>query len=132
MEAVSDWVVDVLGGSRYLEGAYSLRHDKILLWMYTAEYLFLGLSVLVIAACLFAKRSRLTGLNQPAAALYGLTFLAAGLFWLTNLATLFAPIYRLDVVLGGVAATVATYNAGLTVKSLFGHTDEPPTGTKHA
>lgn len=131
MEAIADWVVDVLGGSRYLEGAYSLKHDKIMLWMYTAEYLSLGASILVIGACLLVSRGRLTGVNRPAAALYGLTFIAAGLFYLTNLVTLFAPVYRLDVVLGGCAAVIAAYNAGLTVKSLFGHTDEP-NGSKHA
>lgn len=124
MEGIADWLVDALGGSRYLEGAYSLRHDNVLLTLYTAEYLVLGVSIIVISLCLFARRGRLTGINRPAAALYGLTFLACGAFYVTNLITLFAPIYRADVVIGGIAATIACINAGFTVQSLFGHSDE--------
>jgi hypothetical protein len=124
MNVLVDWLVDALGGSRYLEGAYSLRHDNVLLTLYTAEYLVLGISIVVIGACLIVKRGRLTGVNRPAAALYGLTFLFCGAFYVSNLACLFLPIYRLDVIAGACAAMSAAVTAGLTVQSLFGHTPE--------
>lgn len=125
MDNVFDWLVSALGGSRYLEGAYSLRHDNVLLTLYTAEYMILAVSIVVIASCLFARRAKLTGVNTPAAALYGLTFLWCGAFYATNLLTLYVPIYRLDVVVGGMAALTAAVNAGLTVWSLFGHVQGP-------
>lgn len=115
-------VADFFGAERYSQHAICLTNDGLLIGIYTLADMLIFVSYFTISTTLILCRK--WGLRPPPMAfqLFAAFIFCCGLTHLTKTLTLFTGVYRLDVLVVVMTATVSAVAAVYTVMGSFNAT----------
>lgn len=113
-----------LGSERYSQHAICLTSDPIMMILYVASDLGTFFAYATIGTVLLTKRIHIVRLSPAALSLYGSFILLCAANHLTKIFTLFWGIYRLDIVIQALMATVSLATAALTVMAVYGASND--------
>lgn len=103
--------LDFWGAERYSQHAICLTNDPLMIWLYAIADMIIFGSYLAISLVLIRSR-RLGILPEPVDfTLFASFILACGLSHLTKTLTLFAGVYRLDILVVVATASVSLFTA---------------------
>lgn len=110
--------LNALGADVYSAHSLCLTNDPSLIALYVMGHLVTWGSYFVIGLALLAKRRHVFALNSRATLLFGGFILLCGLFHLAHTITLFLGVYRLEVAIMIVVATISAVTAVHTAQGL--------------
>jgi cell division protein FtsW (lipid II flippase) len=105
-------ILNFFGAERYSQHSICLTNDPLMIFLYVlsdlstfASYVAIGVSLL------FVSRVPPTRIRPPMRLLFGAFIFLCGLSHLTSVITLFAGVYRLDVLVRAAMAAVSVVTA---------------------
>ena len=115
MTALLAWLYEFSGAAVYYGHAICLTNDPVIMTFYVAGDLTIWASYLVIGALLLARPAAvIETIGGSTTWLYGAFIALCGFSHLSKMLTLFAGIYRLDVVVVLATASVSALTAWRT------------------
>jgi hypothetical protein len=108
------------GADRYAQHSICLTNDPLMLIPYVAGDLTTFVSYFIIGGTLLIKQARSIEFSPTALKLYGAFIFLCGLSHLTEVITLYSGIYRLDVLVTAMMATVSAVTAAFTALEIYG------------
>ena len=115
MSATWQWLSEVSGATIYYAHSICITSDPVLMALYVAADMTTYLSYMVIGITLLVYRVSTIRMSRAALTLYGAFIFLCGLSHLTKTLTLFAGIYRIDIMVVALMAAVSAVTAVLTV-----------------
>lgn len=115
-------IANFLGAERYSQHSLCLTNDPLMLIAYVGSDMTIFFSYMVLGLSLLLRRNHVIQLGSQAVLLYGTFIFLCGLTHLTSTIVLFSGVYRLDV---GIKALTASVSAVTAAYTIFGTVHAP-------
>lgn len=110
--------IDLLGGDRYSAHAICLSNDRIVMTLFAAANLLTAVSYFCMGMCLMIYASRIIRISKQAKFLFGAFIVSCSLHHACQVLTLFAGVYRLELIVDMLMAGISAGTAVYTLKEL--------------
>lgn len=114
-----EWFWELSGANVFYRHALCLTNDPVIMGLYVVCDLATWLSYMIIGGSFWWQQIYTIRLSSNAMVLYGLFIFLCGISHLTKTLTLFAGIYRIDILVVAAMAGVSVAVAIMTLMEAF-------------